>query len=244
MLGKSVRVRVDIPLGTVCKETGLKYELNCGLAESFFNNELKQYTVYIMGVYRPIKSFDGRVIAVVHMDDGTQRLVVAPNHRKFIIHDVRTALSFLNLPKDTVIDCIYERSCGAVVFSNNRGEVRFLVIKNKKSLHWGFPKGHVELGESDKETAIREVFEETGIKIEIIKGFSSCMEYKIQGKIEKTVMMFLASTDDTRTVIQPEEIDDYNWLRFDNAMQTLKFENDKIILRRADKYLRSRRIIK
>jgi hypothetical protein len=70
------------------------------------------------------------------------------------------------------------------------------------------------------------------------------MEYKIQGKIEKTVMMFLASTDDTRTVIQPEEIEDYNWLRFDSAMQTLKFENDKIILRRADKYLRSRRIIK
>ena len=242
MLGKTVRVRIDRQLGFVDNSTSLRYELNFGRVEVFGNNELRQYGAYVMGVYRPMKTFDGRVIATF-LEKGELRLVVAPNHRKFIIHDVRTALSFLNLPKGTDIRCLYERSCGAVVFSNYRGETRYLIIRNRKSLHWGFPKGHVEFGETDKQTAVREVREETGIDINIVKGFSCCSEYKIQKHIEKTVIMFVACTDSTRTVIQPEEIDDYNWLTYEDALEMLKFENDKVILKRAEKYLRNKKLI-
>lgn len=243
MLGKLVKVRVDRPIWSFDEKTHRKNELNCGIVEFFFNNDLRQYDAYIMGVKRPMKSFDGRVIAVVNDDSGKTFLVVAPSHRKFIVHDIREALKFLRLSNETVINCLYERSCGAVVCSNVSGETRFLIIKNKKSLHWGFPKGHVEKGENDKQTAMREVLEETGIHIDIIKGFSSCSEYKIHGHIEKTVVMFLATTDNTVTTIQPEEIDDYNWLTFNNAMEMLKFENDRVILRRAEKYLRNKSLI-
>ena len=63
------------------------------------------------------------------------------------------------------IQCLYEHSCGAIVFRKINGEYRYLIIKNHRSVHWSFPKGHVERGESDEVTARREVLEEAGIKI-------------------------------------------------------------------------------
>ena len=65
----------------------------------------------------------------------------------------------------------YERSCGAIVFREINEELRVLLVQHSAS-HWSFPKGHVENGESDCETAIREVKEETGIDIEISSDFS------------------------------------------------------------------------
>ena len=57
------------------------------------------------------------------------------------------------------------------------------------------------------------------------------------GKIEKQVVIFLATTDDTTTTIQREEIEEYLWLKFDKAMNSLKFPNDKQMLRKANDYL-------
>ena len=131
----------------------------------------------------------------------------------------------------------YERSCGAVVFRDIGGEKRFLLIKNKRSAHWGFPKGHVEKGETDEQTACREVLEETGIHISIFPDFKSKSEYTIQGKINKTVLIFLATTKDTQTVIQQSEIEDYIWLGYDAALETLNYENDKSILKKAKNYM-------
>lgn len=112
-----------------------------------------------------------------------------------------------------------------------------MLIKNKRSANWGFPKGHVEEGESNEDTARREVLEETGLHIAILPEFKSRSEYTIQGRIEKTVIIYIASTKDTRTVIQPEEIEDYIWLSYDNAYKTLNYENDKAILKKAKAYL-------
>ena len=92
------------------------------------------------------------------------------------------------------VDCLYERSCGAIVYREIAGERRFLLIKNKRSANWGFPKGHVEEGESNEDTARREVLEETGLHIAILPEFKSRSEYTIQGRIEKTVIIYIAST--------------------------------------------------
>ena len=134
-------------------------------------------------------------------------------------------------------ECLYESSCGAVVFRDIKGEIRYLLIKNKRSAHWGFPKGHIEPGETKKETAIREVLEETGVHVKIIDGYESVSKYKIQNRIEKIVSIFVGTTTDTSTSIQPEEISDYIWLTYDRALSILKFENDKSIIISAHKYL-------
>ena len=86
-------------------------------------------------------------------------------------------------------------------------------------------------------TARREVLEETGIHIDIIPDFTAKSDYTIQGKVEKSVTIFLAKTEDTETIIQREEIDDYIWLGFDKALETLKFENDKAILKSARRFM-------
>ena len=119
------------------------------------------------------------------------------------------------------------------MFREDGRERRFLLIRNRRSAHWGFPKGHIEEGESHEQTAMREVREETGIDIQILPEFERRSDYVIQGKIEKTVFLFLASTTQTEIVRQEEEIEECGWFSFDDAMKTLNYDNDKRILAQA-----------
>ena len=232
MLGKYVRVKVVKPIGSD-DEAGYTYPLNFG---TVYGNE--KQTAFIMGIHHPVRNFDGRVIAVLSDRKAKSYIwIVAPKSTRFIINDIK---NYINLEKDFPtykLDCLYESSCGAVVYRDIRGEVRFLLIKNNRSAHWGFPKGHIEPGETKEETAYREVLEETGIHLTIHEGFECVSKYKIRDTIEKTVSIFVGTTKDTNTSIQVEEIEDYIWLTYDRAMSLLKFDNDKNILSAAYKFL-------
>ena len=81
------------------------------------------------------------------------------------------------------------------------------------------------------------MLEETGVHVKIIDGYESVSKYKIQNRIEKIVSIFVGTTTDTSTSIQPEEISDYIWLTYDRALSILKFENDKSIIISAHKFL-------
>lgn len=232
MLGKYVRVRVTNPIGSD-NEAGKVYPLNFG---TVYGNE--KQTAFIMGIHHPVRNFDGRVIAVLSSRSERKYIwIVAPKSTRFIINDIRKYLDLKNDFPSYRLECLYESSCGAVVYRDIRGEVRYLLIKNKRSAHWGFPKGHIEENETKQETAYREVLEETGIHIHIIDGYESISKYKIRDRIEKTVSIFVATTRDTSTVIQQSEIEDYIWLTYDKAMSLLKFDNDKNILKSAHQFL-------
>jgi len=71
----------------------------------------------------------------------------------------------------------FEKSCGVVVFYKNENKPLFLLVQSQLYLHWGFAKGHVEENESEIETALREVYEETGLKPTIIEGFKKTINY-------------------------------------------------------------------
>ncbi|MDD6808405.1 MAG: NUDIX domain-containing protein [Oscillospiraceae bacterium] len=238
MLGRFVRVKVTTPIFST-DEHGITYNLNFGEIDFVTSQKREKLKAFVLGINHPVKTFDGRITASFEKN-GEKYYVVAPKSKKFIINDVKAGLEFFG-PEN--IQCLYERSCGAIVFRKINEEYRFLVIKNKRSAHWSFPKGHVEMGESDEETAMREVLEETGIHIEIIPGFKTTSEYMIQGKVEKTVHIYVASTNDTNTVIQESEIEDYSWLTFENSQKRLKFENDKKILTDARAFLMEKNLI-
>lgn len=243
MLGKYVRVRVEIPMGSHDDKTGTVYRLNYGSVESGLDPRSPVKGAYIMGVTHPVRNFEGRVVAVIKLPERQGiYIVVSPKSKKYIVNDIKQAVSFMYKDGEYTIECLYERSCGAVVFRFINGERRFLLIKNKRSCHWGFPKGHVEKGETDEDTAKREVLEETGIHINIFPRFKHKSEYTIRGKIEKSVLIFLATTEDTQTVIQPEEIEDYIWLGYENALSTLNYPNDKDILSLAKSYIEKNNI--
>ncbi len=245
MLGNLIRVDITEPIGTPYGDDGTVYSLNHGKPTGRINTSSPVSGVLIMGIANPVHHFDGRVIARLRfLDNGDVKLIASPKSKRFINCDILPFIKFITKGRKYVLDCFYERSCGAVIFREINNTTRFLLIKNLRSSNWGFPKGHMELGEAPEDTAKREVFEETGIRVSIIPGFSSKSEYTIQNKIEKTVIIFAGKTTDTQTKIQKEEIEDYIWLRFEDAYKSLKFENDKSILKSAHDFLVSQNLIK
>ncbi|MCH5191620.1 MAG: NUDIX domain-containing protein [Oscillospiraceae bacterium] len=244
MLGRYVRVRVTDPMHSYDSEKNLTFDLNYGVVESGLDPHSPVRGAYIMGVTHAVRVFEGRVVAVIKRKnmDGIV-IVVAPKSKRYIVHTIEDAVAFAEPLGSYDINCLYESSCGAVVYRIINNEVRFLLIKNKRSLIWGFPKGHMERGERERETAYREVLEEAGIRIRILPDFRQKSEYVLQNRIEKRVIIFLATTEDTHTVIQREEVDDYVWANFDSAMNTLKFPNDRRILKKAQEYLDNAKII-
>lgn len=238
MLGKMVRVKVTKPCNYFDDKTKVRYIVNFGIAD--ISGEKKNYVLgaYILGVNHPVRVFEGKIIAVLRRKaNGKMFVVVAPKNMRRIDYEIRDVLEFAEPRESYTLECLYEHSCGAVVFRKINDEYRFLLIKNKRSNNWGFPKGHMEKGETREQTAIREVLEETGVHIKIYDDFSYESQYKIGSKIEKRVDVFLASTNDTQTIIQQEEIEDYIWLKYPEALSTLRFDNDKEILTAAGEYM-------
>ena len=133
----------------------------------------------------------------------------------------------------------YEKSCGAIVFRQDRktGRMFVLMIRHKHGGHRSFPKGHVEPGETEHETAIREVEEETAVRIRITSDFSEKVHYSPMPGVQKEVVYFLAITDQRATRARDGEIADVEWVALENAERSLTHENDKIVLRAATKAL-------
>ncbi len=237
MLGKLIRVAVTEAVGTELPDGGF-FKLNHGTPIGKFRASSPISGVFILGIDNPVKHFDGRVIGILRFkDNGEQKLIAAPKSKRFIDWEIKKFISFYTAKRPYTLECYYERSCGAVVYRIINGGVRYLLIKNRRSSNWSFPKGHVENGETHEETAKREVLEEAGIHIKIFPGFVSKSQYTIQNRIQKTVQIFVATTNDEQTKIQPEEIEDYIWLPFESAYNCLKFDNDKSILKEAHEFL-------
>ncbi|MCD6500597.1 NUDIX domain-containing protein [bacterium] len=133
-----------------------------------------------------------------------------------------------------------EKSAGAIVFCRKKGKIYYLLLHYEMG-HWGFPKGHIEKGETIEETARREVEEETGIKdIKFVKRFKEWIKYfyKREGKnIFKIVTYLLAETHQKEVKISWEHIG-FKWLPYKEALEQLTFKNAKEILKKANDYLK------
>lgn len=106
-----------------------------------------------------------------------------------------------------------ETSCGCIIEKD--GKVLIECQKHGTETFWGFPKGHKEGNETNKETAIREVKEEMGIDVEIICNTPIKLEYFIEDvKVNKTVYLFRAKMKSpTQEIkIQEAEVVDYKWV--------------------------------
>lgn len=126
----------------------------------------------------------------------------------------------------------YEKSCGAVIFDGNK----ILVIQQVKG-HWGFPKGHVEEGETEVETAIREIKEETNLDVEIDETHRYVEHYSPEEGIEKDVVFFIAKKTGGEVKVQEEEVKETQWLLPNEAMDRLTYDTSKNILSKVMKDL-------
>ena len=131
---------------------------------------------------------------------------------------------------------IFEKSCGAVIFTEVNG-IRHYLIELMQKGHYSICKGHVEKNESEHQTAEREIVEETGLSVEFIDGFRETIEYSPYDNCIKTVVFFLARTYSTEVKAQEEEVKEIKWLSFKEAIEALTFDSDKETLRKAEEFL-------
>ena len=243
MLGSYIRITVDPTFdgdSAAVHETGSGLRVICGTASDVGGRNSGSAKVYIFSptVLRGIVKL--RVIAVI-TDEQTHQVsyVAAPDKTKVFEPEIRELISPLaDLSKSRIV-CLYEKSCGAIVFRRHSGNVEFLLIKNKKGGNWGFPKGHIEAGETEHDTAKREVLEETGLHIEPMEGFRELSEYYPHGKIFKQVVFFLAEMPDDGVIsVQQSEVDRYIWADYGLAAKTFRFNNDRTVLSKARNWLK------
>ena len=131
----------------------------------------------------------------------------------------------------------YEKSCGAVIFRKD-DDWNVLLIRHAKGRHISFPKGHVEPGETESQTAEREILEETGLRVRVDRRFRAENRYNIRPDTQKLVVIFAAMTDQAEITPQPEEIAEAFWLPVDQAAERLTYERDRKIMCDAFEHLK------
>ena len=207
---------------------------DCGLYSGYISvSSMKNTPVYIVSATKPPEQFLGKVIAILQYN-GQSKLIVAPQGQAFYQSRLREILQKSGRVKgEFSLNCLYEKSCGAVVFHRGRDGIRVLLVRNCNGKYWSFPKGHMEVGENEHQTALREVYEETGLHVKIYSGYRQVSDYSPFANIKKRVVFFLAETESDRVRIQRSEIESFVWVSFEQAKQMCSYQNDIRILESA-----------
>lgn len=129
-----------------------------------------------------------------------------------------------------------EKSCGAVIWRGAPGEHQYLLAQHGAG-HWSFPKGHVERGENERQTALREIREETGLDVELDTRFREVVTYYPAPGVIKDVVFFLAQPTGGTEHAQEEEIARLGWFTFQEARPLVTFASDEEVLLAAEAYI-------
>ena len=139
-------------------------------------------------------------------------MVVAPEGLSFHQGQIAEAVHFQEQYFISTIDSIFQKSCGVVPFRRAGVEPEFLLLFQRGSGTWSFPKGHMETGETEERTALRELFEETGFRTRLIPGARAATEYRISSVARKQVVFFLGEVHG-EPKLQAKEIRSCRWVK-------------------------------
>ncbi|HJJ48605.1 MAG TPA: NUDIX domain-containing protein [Methanocorpusculum sp.] len=131
-----------------------------------------------------------------------------------------------------------EKSCGAVIWRPCAGGHEFLMIRHGN--HWSFPKGHMEGKESEIQTALREIKEETNLDVALDSRFREVVTYRTKLGHFKDVVFFIAQPIYGRERPQVEEIQALGWFTYDEALPLVTFATDNDVLNAAERYINAK----
>jgi len=238
------RKRYPVNCGYIVTDLSSLYPVQNGGGRGFDVEALPPRYVYILGVDEPLETFRGRIIAVVHRnvritppENGAplpqysyDRLIVVPEGVELYEPEIRHAIAFAERRGRYRLYCMYEKSCGAVVYTVHDEEPLYLLIRNRSG-HIGFPKGHVEYGEDECATMTREIREETSLCVTPDLSFREEYNYVLWGVVHKRAVYSMArfAFGDAVTTMENEIFGD--WLvPFTEAKKLLSYDNDRRIL--------------
>lgn len=244
-IGKTVTVTMDRPIGAVHpKHPDIIYPINYGYIDGIIAGDGEEQDVYVLGVDKPVDSAECVIVAVIMREnDNEDKWVGVPKelvggelcYECNIVHNTHFQEQYYK----SEVFALYEKTCGAVIYTGKGKDRRYFLIKNNSG-HIGFPKGHVEYGESETDTALREVFEECGLKVKLSDNFREEYTFRTLDDTIKTSVFFAGEFDITDTVvIQQEEVIGDWLLDYESAMEKLNWEQDKEILKKAEAFLNS-----
>lgn len=251
-LGKVFDITIDRPAGTVHpKHEDIIYPINYGYVEGLVAGDGECQDVYMLGCTTPAESCRGVIVGVLlRSDDDEDKWCAVPEeylegdtmdkpllYEPYMLRETHFQEQFYH----TEAVCLYEKTCGTVCFTEENGEVKFLLVQNADSGHIGFPKGHIELNETERETAIREVLEETGLNVEPWENFRFAYSFTLPNGIRKNCVYFVGQYGGDSLKIQEEELGAHWILNYEDAMAKLNYPQDKAVLEAANKEILKRR---
>jgi len=145
------------------------------------------------------------------------------------------AVSSRPMPSQSDSDELTDEAFGVIPILRQGTAVLFLVIQHNAG-HWAFPKGHAERGEDEATAALRELFEETGIRdvtLDRSRIFVEQYTKSTRGSarlVRKTVRYFLGTVADPTVRLQPEEIRDHRWVTFAEARKLITYAQSRRLL--------------
>jgi bis(5'-nucleosidyl)-tetraphosphatase len=140
-----------------------------------------------------------------------------------------------------LLDHEEDQSFGIVPIFFSGKETHVFILRHLSG-YWGFPKGHPNPGETELDTAKRELFEETGLYVDKVlseKMLQEAYSFRVEGKtIHKTVSYFIATVTATATVIDMKEAREGKWVDINEAPMHLTFKEAQRICRETCQVLR------
>ncbi|MBE6139254.1 MAG: NUDIX domain-containing protein [Firmicutes bacterium] len=135
-----------------------------------------------------------------------------------------------------------EKSCGAVVYKKEKDKLEFLLVYQNNQ-HYSFPKGHVEGNETEIETALREIKEETNLDVEIDINFRYQITYLLESKnVMKDAVYFVATPITFDLKSQEGEINECEWCSYQEVLEKLEYDNIKEVFLNAYNYIKDKNI--
>ena len=223
---------VDRPIGY--QHGDIVYPINYGYVPGLIAGDGEEQDAYILGVSEPIAEFDGQVVAAIcRRNDCEDKLVVAPVGYVYHQGQIAEAVQFQEQFFYTRIISCFEKSCGVLPYRMLNGQQEFLLVFETYSKCWSLPKGHIEAGETDVQTALRELYEETGLTANLDTSRCASIEYPISSFARKQVAFFLGEVVGVPKV-REGEIDKFKWVTAEELKDYLfpdTYEACKALLR-------------
>lgn len=203
-------------------------------------------TIYFMKEPDRIEKFKSQIVSLTHYNDFTDALnniniedvSSIDTKREEYLNDLEMFYSKEEQQKYGVLAIEIEKvekSCGMAVFKEENNEIYILIAQHIKG-HWDLPKGHVEEGETEIETALRETLEETGIKAKQIGDFRKIITYSPYYNTVKDVVFFIGKALNDEIIPQVSEIKTAEWVNVNEIYKIEVPDNAKELLNDAISY--------